>query len=93
LDGNYTDYHGVEVSLGKRLRNRWIGRAGFAYNNAREHHAPAARYHTHGIPMPTLTEPLSMADRYAPQSSGTGSGNVCINAKWQFNANGMYQAP
>ena len=28
----------------------------------------------------------------APQSAGSGSGNVYINAKWQFNANAMYEA-
>ena len=27
-----------------------------------------------------------------PQSGGSGSGNIYINAKWQVNANAMYQA-
>jgi len=33
-----TDYHGLEVGLVKRLSNRWMGRAAFAYNNARPIH-------------------------------------------------------
>jgi hypothetical protein len=32
--------------------------------------------------------------QFAPQSSASsGSGSVYVNAKWQFDANGMYQAP
>ena len=30
--------------------------------------------------------------QFAPQSGGSGSGSIYINAKWQFNANGMFQA-
>ena len=40
-----------------------------------------------------MTEPLVDGGQFAPQSSGNGSGNVYINAKWQFNANAMYRAP
>jgi hypothetical protein len=92
-NGYYTDYHGIELSAVKRLSHRWMGRAGFSFNNAREHYAAQARYDTNGNPTPTTTEPLVDGGQFAPQSSGNGSGNVYINAKWQVNANGMYQAP
>ena len=92
-DGYYTDYHGLEVSAVKRLSNRWMGRVGFSLNNAREHYAAQALYDTNGNPTRTITEPLVDGGQFAPQSSGNGSGNVYINAKWQFNANGFYQAP
>jgi hypothetical protein len=49
-------------------------------------------YDTNGNPTPTLSEPLKDGGQYAPQSGGSGSGNVYINAKWQVNANVMYQA-
>lgn len=39
----------------------------------------------------TITEPLVDGGQFAPQSSGQGLGNIYINAKWQFNANGFYQ--
>ena len=29
----------------------------------------------------------------APRSGGSGKGDIFYNAKWQFNANGMYQLP
>jgi hypothetical protein len=92
-NGYYTDYHGLELSAVKRLSNRWMGRVGITLNNAREHYAPSALYDTNGNPTRTITEPLVDGGQLAPQSTGNSAGNVYINARWQFNANGMYQAP
>ncbi|HEV3217718.1 MAG TPA: TonB-dependent receptor [Vicinamibacterales bacterium] len=92
-NGYYTDYHGLEVNVVKRLSNRWMERISFSYNNAREHYTPQARYDTNGNPTPTITEPLVDGGQFAPQSSGDGLGSIFINAKWQFNANGLYQGP
>jgi hypothetical protein len=89
-----TDYHGLELSLVKRLSNRWMARAAFSWNNAREHFASASGiYDTNGNPTPTLSEPLQDGGQFAPQSGGSGAGSIYINAKWQINANAMYQAP
>jgi Carboxypeptidase regulatory-like domain/TonB-dependent Receptor Plug Domain len=95
VPGYSTDYHGLEVALVKRLSNRWMGRMGLSFNNAREHFASAAgRYDTNGNPTPTVSEPLIDGGQFAPVSSASsGSGNVYINAKWQVNANAMYLAP
>src|SRR5258708_40067411 len=70
-----------------------MARVGFALNNAREPYEPQALYDTNGNPTPTITEPLVDGGQFAPQSSGNAAGNVYINARWQFNANGLYQAP
>src|SRR5262249_55885755 len=85
---------GVDVALVKRMSNRWMGRVGFAYNNAREHFASdAGRYDTNGNPTPTVSEPLVDGGQFVPVSSASsGSGNVYLNAKWHVNANGMYLA-
>jgi hypothetical protein len=94
IPGYKTDYQGLEFSLVKRLANKWMGRVAFSFNNARDHFDTAAGiYDTNGNPTPTLTEPLKNAGQFAPQSGGSGSGSIYINAKWQFNANAMYQAP
>jgi hypothetical protein len=95
VPGYSTDYHGVELALVKRMSNRWMSRMAFSYNNAREHFALAAgRYDTNGNPTPTFSEPLVDGGQFAPVSSASsGSGNVFVNAKWQFNANAMYLAP
>ena len=93
IPGYSTDYSGVELSVVKRLSNRWMGRAGFSWNNAREHYDEVAgTYDTNGNPTPTLSEALKDGGQFAPQSGGSGSGTIYINAKWQFNANAMYQA-
>jgi hypothetical protein len=91
-DGYTTDYHGIELNAVKRLSNRWMGRVGIAFNNAREHYEPQALYDTNGNPTPTITEPLVNGGAFAPMSSGNAVGQVFLNAKWQFNANAMYQA-
>jgi hypothetical protein len=94
VPGYYTDYHGIDVGLIKRLSNRWMARVGFSYNNAREHFtSPQGAYNFDGNPTRTLTEPLVDGGQFAPESAGSGSGTIFVNAKWQLNANGLYQAP
>jgi hypothetical protein len=91
--GYYSDYNGVELGLNKRLSNRWMSRVSFSLNNAREHFSDVAgRYDTNGNPTPTGAEPLVDGGQFAPQLNG-GSGNYYLNAKWQLNASGMYEAP
>lgn len=93
VPGYYVDYHGVELGLVKRLADKWMGRLSFSYNNAREHfESDAGRYDTNGNPMPTVTEPLIDGGQFV-SATGTGTGAYYMNAKWQFNLNGMYQAP
>jgi hypothetical protein len=70
-----------------------MGRVGITLNNAREHYAPEAMYDTNGNPTRTITEPLVDGGQFAPQSTGNSVGNVYMNARWQFNANGVYVAP
>jgi hypothetical protein len=93
VPGYYSDYNGVEVALMKRLSKKWMSRVSFAYNNAREHFSdPAGRYNNSGNPTPTVTEPLVDGGQFVA-ATGSGGGAYYLNAKWQFNANGMYQAP
>ena len=90
IPGYTVDYDGLEVTLVKRLAQRWMGRLGFSINNSREHFdTPSGLYNTNGNPTRTVNEPLIDGGQHAPQASvGT-----YLNAKWQFSANGMYQAP
>jgi hypothetical protein len=50
-------------------------------------------YDANGNPTRTLTEPLVDGGQFAPESGGSGSGTIFVNAKWQLNVNGLYQAP
>ena len=94
VPGYYSDYNGIEMTLNKRLSNRWMGRVGVSLNNAREHFSdPNGIYDTNGNPTRTVTEPLVGGGQFAPQSGGSGAGTIYINARWQFNANALYEAP
>jgi hypothetical protein len=88
VPGYVVDYHGLELTLVKRLSGRWMGRLAFSYNNAREHFGTAeGRYDTNGNPTRTVAEPLVDGGQHAPQASP----GVYLNAKWQFAASGMHQ--
>jgi hypothetical protein len=90
IPGYTIDYNGLELTLVKRLSNRWMGRIAFGYNDSREHfNSASGRYDTNGNPTPTVNEPLIDGGQHAPQASA----GVFLNAKWQLSANGMYQGP
>jgi hypothetical protein len=94
VPGYYTDNHGLEIAVMRRMTGKWMGRLALAFNDAREHFDdPNGVYDTNGNPTPTITEPLVDGGAYAPQSTGNGQGAIYMNARWQFNANGVYVAP
>src|SRR6266571_174671 len=94
IPGYYTDYHGIELGLIKRLFNKFMTHAGFAWNNAQENFSSKdGMYDTYGNPTPTDTEPLRRGGQFVRRSGGSGAGTIYVNAKWQFNASGLYQAP
>jgi hypothetical protein len=93
-DGYYTDYNGIELSVVKRMSNRWMARVGFAFNNARDHFTDDnAKYDTNGNPTRTDTEPLIDGGQHGELTAGSGAGDIFINAKWQFNGNAVYILP
>ena len=93
IPGYYTDYQGLELGLIKRLSNKFMTHVGFGWNNAQEHFSSKdGMYDNDGNPTPTLTEPLQSGGQFVRRSSGSGQGSIYVNAKWQFNASGLYQA-
>ena len=91
-EGYSTSYNGIELSLVKRLSNRWMMRAGFGWNDPREHW-DGDRRNALGNPTRYESSPLVDGGALAPRSSGSGSGDVFVNGKWQVNVNGVYQLP
>ena len=67
-------------------------RAGFGWNNPREHYDGPAR---NVLGNPTRYESSSLVDGgvLAPRSAGSGAGDVFVNGQWQVNVNGVYQLP
>jgi hypothetical protein len=92
-----TSFNGFELTLNKRLSNRWMARAAFSYNNWVEHPGagsfqnPTRTDSTTGQVAGALSGPLVDGGQIAPRSGGSGKGDIFYNAKWQFNANGFYQ--
>jgi hypothetical protein len=103
---NRPDYHsvysGLELTLNKRLANRWMARVAFSLNDWHERYdGPGA------IQNPTRTDstnsgtfgngtlsgPGTDGGQIAPRSGGSGKGDIFYNARWQLNANGFYQFP
>jgi hypothetical protein len=85
-------FNGFELTFAKRMSNRWQASGSYAYNNAVEHYGPGA-----------LEDPTCVANttggicpgdfQYAPESGGSGIGNVFQNAKWLVKLNGRVQLP
>lgn len=80
-------FNGLELTARKRLSNRWQMNASLALNDARDHwHSPAA------YEDPTNIEQWNDA-QFAPESSGSGVGNVFTNSRWMAKVSGMYSLP
>ncbi|MGQ0736638.1 MAG: carboxypeptidase regulatory-like domain-containing protein [Acidobacteriota bacterium] len=90
FDDYYTTYNGVELSIIKRMSNRWMMRLAAAWNNPTEHYDGVPVSET-GNPTRTDIFPLNQGGQWAPRSAGSGSGDVFVNQKWNFNVNGAYQ--
>jgi hypothetical protein len=89
--GYHSYYNGLEVSLTKRLSNRWMARVGTAWNSPKECYTVAAN--ELGNPTRTDTTPLADCGPFTVRSGGSGSGDIFIHAKWQLNANALYVLP
>jgi hypothetical protein len=84
---NFTrSFNGVEVTARKRLENHWMMNASFSYNSTIQHYGEGS-----------FIDPTNIAQQdgfqYDYETSGSGIGNVFVNAKWMFKLSGMYQAP
>ena len=98
-----TGYNGVELTLVKRLSNKWFARAAFSYMDWHENIEgpnsvanPTRTQNTGGQSGRTQTAfggPQVDGGQIAPQSGGSGKGDIFYNARWQFVANAMYQLP
>ena len=92
-DGYSSRYNGIEVSLVKRLSNRWMVRIGGSINAANEMHDQNPPRNNFGNPTPVDTEPLKDGGPFVVRSAASGAGDYFIHGKWQLSANGMYVMP
>ena len=92
-DGYYTTFNGLELAMTKRMSNRWMARMAFAWNNPQEFYDMNPAVNSNGNPTRSDTAPLVDGGQWAPRSAGSGSGDVFVNQRWNFNLNGAYQLP
>jgi hypothetical protein len=99
-DGYDQTYSGIELSMTKRLSNKWMFRFAGSYNDHTEHYEGIPRVIDEdrsgvsaGNPTPLDVDPLVNGGQVGARSAGSGTGDVFINAKWAVNANAMYQLP
>jgi hypothetical protein len=85
----YRDYNGFELTMAKRMSNRWAASASYAYNNAVDHWDSPDAYED-----PTCrVNQCPGAQQYAPEATGSGIDSVFPNAKWLVKLSGTYQMP
>lgn len=91
-------YNGFELTMNKRLADKWMARVAFSYMDWVEHPGKGS------VQNPTRTDspntsagggfasgPQVDGGQIAPRSGGSGKGDIFYNAHWQINANGLYQ--
>jgi hypothetical protein len=83
----HRDYNGFEVTLNKRLSNRWMAFGSFAYNDSRDFWDSPAAFED-----PTEI-PFRHDAQFAPEAGGSGIDNVFINARWLVKVQGLYTLP
>ena len=103
---NRPDYHqrymGIELSATKRMSNHWMGRFGFASSSWNEYFdGPNSILDKTPTPATsgefakfTTAGPLVNGGPVVISSAGSGKSQIySVAPKYQFSANGMYQAP
>jgi hypothetical protein len=96
-DGYDTTFKGVELTVVKRLSNKWMGRMAFSWNDWTENwdgtpygtHATA----TSGQITRTEGDPLVQGGQVAFLSGGSGKASFYTSVKWQLYANALVQIP
>jgi hypothetical protein len=99
----HTGYSGAELTLSKRLSNKWFARAAFSYMDWFEKldgpNAVQNPMRTNktggqaGTTQSSLPGPRVDGGQLAPKSGGSGKGDIFYNARWQFVVNALYQLP
>ncbi len=98
IPDRWRDFNGFEFTFTKRMADRWSMNASYAYNDAVDvwdspnaYEDPTCTASTVTGANPVIACPGTQV--YAPESAGSGIGNVFQNAKWLLKLNGRVQLP
>jgi len=99
VPGASRSFNGVEITGRKRLSNHWLMNTSFSYNDSKLNFdsfpgsiTPTSQTSAAFVEDPTNRSQRDGAEVEIP-TSGSGIGNVYINAKWLFKISGLYQLP
>ena len=91
-DGFSTTYTGLELSLNKRLTNKWMARVAVTYADWTNNVDLAVG--DNGNPTRRQNDNLVDGDQVSLLSGGSGKGQLYYTGqKWQFYGNALYQLP
>jgi hypothetical protein len=83
----YRNFNGVELTFQRRYSGRWQMNASLALNDARDYWDSPTAYE----------DPTNVAQehgaQYAPESGGSGIGDIFTNARWLVKLSGRYTFP
>jgi hypothetical protein len=94
-------FNGIELTGRKRLSHGWLMNSSFTYNTTGVHFGsfPGAANQSSGTAgsIPISEDPTNRAPReggeYDYLTTGSGIGNVYVNARWLFKLSGLYELP
>jgi hypothetical protein len=98
-EGYHTIFNGIELTMTKRLANKWMGRVAFSWNDWTENWdgTPYALNGgtggSVGNPGHTERDPVVQGGQVTFLSGGSGKASFYTSVKWQFYANGLVQLP
>ena len=85
-------FNGFELTGRKRMSNHWMMNTSFSYNDTIVNNGFAGTF-ANGVSEDPTNRTQRDGFQYDYATSGSGIGNVFINAKWLFKLSGMYQLP
>jgi Carboxypeptidase regulatory-like domain len=96
-EGYHTTFNGIELTMTKRLSNRWMSRVAFSWNDWTESW-DGTPYGVHtlassGKTAPTEADALVQGGQVAFLSGGSGKASFYTSVKWQLYANALVQLP
>jgi len=84
---NFTrSFNGFELTARKRMANHWMMNSSVSYNSIISNYGPGSYQNPNNIDKRN-------GYQYDYSTSGSGIGNVFVNAKWLYKLSGMYQLP
>ena len=93
LPGYSNQYKGLELTMNKRMANKWGGKIAFSLNDWTEHYDGTPVNTTFGSPTRTDTSPLVNGGAVSVLSGGSGKASFYSSFKWQVYANAIVRLP